>query len=99
VPSLDADIAALAAALSASADADADLNPSEVAALLRQHERADGVAQGVKARLDGILSGLDGLLGSLGADSGEDLVGTVVGKIPWGFVGAGSQWRRYRSPS
>lgn len=72
---LDADISALAALLStgdeaiAGAEADTrELSDADVAALLRQLERADGVARGVESRLDDILDGLDGLLGDLGRD-------------------------------
>jgi hypothetical protein len=65
---MNADLSALAAALSStdlSAEQEQELSTQDLAALLKQLERADGVARGVEDRLDGIISGLDALLGSL----------------------------------
>lgn len=77
-PTLDADITALAAFLSATSDSsitgteteNRELSREDVAALLQQLERADGVARGVENRLDEILNGLDGLLGEIGPEDG-----------------------------
>jgi HPt (histidine-containing phosphotransfer) domain-containing protein len=72
--SLNADIAALAAALSATpGDNDPEPDGPELAALLAQLERADGVAAGVEARLDALIGGLDAMLAGLGEDDEEAL--------------------------
>ena len=66
---LQADLTFLSSLLSKEGkDDNADV---DVAALLRQLETADGVAQGVENRIDGILGSLDALLDSLQPDSAE----------------------------
>ncbi|ETW86560.1 hypothetical protein HETIRDRAFT_99035 [Heterobasidion irregulare TC 32-1] len=66
---LQADLTFLSSLLSKEGkDDNADV---DVVALLRQLETADGVAQGVESRIDGILGSLDALLDSLQPDSAE----------------------------
>lgn len=83
---LDADVSALAAfLLSAGAGGGGgdgrELSGADLAALLRQLERADGVARGVESRLDELLSGLDGLLGDLGPEEGGADVGANGARV------------------
>ncbi|CAL1694914.1 unnamed protein product [Somion occarium] len=56
------DVTLLAAMLDRSAD---PINDTDIAELLRQIETANGVAQGVESRLEGVLDHLDALLDSL----------------------------------
>ncbi|PIL31080.1 hypothetical protein GSI_05776 [Ganoderma sinense ZZ0214-1] len=63
-PSLDADIALLQKLLSEDVD---ESNPEDVAALLKRLEAAEGLADGVEDRLDGIMEHLDMLLTDLEA--------------------------------
>ncbi|KAI0652736.1 hypothetical protein C8Q79DRAFT_886428, partial [Trametes meyenii] len=61
--SLEADIALLSSLLSQNVD-ESDPDVSE---LLRRLEAAEGIADGVESRLDGIMDHLDNLLGDLEA--------------------------------
>jgi hypothetical protein len=80
-PSLDADVAALAALLASTngstSSEQEELSSADLALLLRQLDDANGVAQGVESRLDGLIGALDGLLGGLGQTEGDE--GTTTG--------------------
>lgn len=68
---LESDISMLASLLNrntASAESTEDV---DVAELLRQLETADGIAQGVESRLDGIIEHLNGMLQSLESNEGD----------------------------
>ena len=63
-PSIQSDLAFLQNVLSQEVDAS---QPEDVEELLKKLEAAEGLADGMESRLDGIMDNLDKLLGDLGA--------------------------------
>ncbi|KAJ3476203.1 hypothetical protein NLI96_g11316 [Meripilus lineatus] len=76
---LETDISILASILSKST-ASSDAEDIDVAELLSQLETANGIAEGVESRLDGILQHLDGMLHSLESNP-KDAASTLTKDI------------------
>ncbi|KAI1791960.1 hypothetical protein LXA43DRAFT_1094043 [Ganoderma leucocontextum] len=81
-PSLEADIALLQKLLSEDVD---ESNPENVAELLKRLEAAEGLADGVEERLDGVMDHLDTLLSDLEAkQAGHTLVVEAAAEVEGG---------------